>query len=255
MCHIRNGWVRYCWLTVRYLSPKGAIWALGAVVSHMLHHALRLAALLLALVSLTACGETHRWHQKTILEVETPNGLVSGGSVVEASVSWFGGIDKAMSSSAVSNGLRGEASFVEVAQGKYLFALLYTEEAARTTALFTDNPREEARHVTERLQTLKETRTLKPEKYPMLVTFTDVSNPKTVKLVDPENLAAAFGPGFALKSVKLELTDEKLTEGAVGHVLDWVQSPSILKNPVWATLPSLLQETIMGLKVPVGVKP
>ena len=164
-------------MTVRYLSLKGAIWALGAVVSHMLHHALRLAALLLALISLTACGERHSWHQKTILEVETPNGIVTGGSVVEASVSWFGGIDKAMSSSAAANGLRGEASFVEVAPGKYLFAVLYSEEAARTIAVFKDQPREDPRKVTERLQTLKETRTLKPEKYPMLVTFTDVSNP------------------------------------------------------------------------------
>ena len=186
--------------------------------------AFRNLVLLAVLSLLTACGERHSWHQKLILEVETPNGLVTGGSVVEASVSWFGGLDKAMSSNASANGLRGEASFVEVAPGKYLFALLDGEEAAHAIALFTDKPREEPRQVTERLQTLKETRVVPPGKYPRLVTFNDLRDPKSVKLVDSANLAAAFGPGFALKSVKLELTDEKVTKGAVGHVLGWEKS-------------------------------
>jgi hypothetical protein len=179
------------------------------------------AALLLSLAMLTACGETHTWRQKTILEVETPSGIISGGSVVEASVRWFEGIEK-LSSNAAANGVRGEASFVEVAPGRYLFALLDSEDAALAIAIFSDLPNEDARVVTKRLQTLKETRAVPQDKYPRLVTFTDVSDPKSVKLVDPSNLAAAFGPGFALKSVKLEVTDEKVTEGPVGMLLSWL---------------------------------
>jgi hypothetical protein len=61
-----------------------------------------------------------------------------------------------------------------------------------------------------------------PNLYPRFVTFTDVGNPKSVKLVDPANLAATFGPGFALKSVKLELTDEKVTTGLIEGALSWL---------------------------------
>jgi hypothetical protein len=173
--------------------------------------ALRFIALLAALSFLTACGEQHSWHQKTILEIETPNGIVVGSSVVEASVRWFEGIEK-LSSNAAANGVRGEASFVEVAPGRYLFALLDGEEAAHAIAIFSDLPNEDARVVTKRLQTLKETRAVPQDKYPRLVTFTDVSDPKSVKLVDPANLAAVFGPEVALKS---------MTRGAVEELLAW----------------------------------
>ena len=62
---------------------------------------------------------------------------------------------------------------------------------------------------------------LKPDNYPMLVTFDDIKDPKTVRQVDPFNLAATFGDGYALKSMQLEITDEKVTEGEVERVLGW----------------------------------
>jgi hypothetical protein len=39
--------------------------------------------------------------------------------------------------------------------------------------------------------------------YPLLVTFGDIADPKSVALVDPTNLAASFGPGVRLTSVML----------------------------------------------------
>ena len=56
---------------------------------------------------------------------------------------------------------------------------------------------------------------------PLLVTFTDIKDPTTVKKVDPDNLAATFGPGVSLKSITLEITDETVTEGKVEKIFVW----------------------------------
>ncbi|MEP4423828.1 MAG: hypothetical protein ABJ354_20510, partial [Nitratireductor sp.] len=65
------------------------------------------------------------------------------------------------------------------------------------------------------------------EAYPLLVTFTDIADPTTVRRVDPDDLAATFGPGVALKRITLEITDEKVTEGRVKAVLGWMNVPKI----------------------------
>ncbi len=184
-----------------------------------------LASMLVALFGLSACGEKHTWRQKTILEVETPNGIVTGGSVNEMTVDWFGGLELWINSSAVIARTRGEASFVEVAPNQYLFALLRDGEAFETAEVFREaGDNKETRPITARLEKLRERRTVQPSLYPMLVTFTDSNDPKTVQLVDPENLAATFGEGIELKGISVEITDEKVTEGAVERVLGWWNS-------------------------------
>lgn len=55
-----------------------------------------------------------------------------------------------------------------------------------------------------------------------MVTFGDIADPASVKLVDPADLADSFGPGVRLKAVTLEVTDEAVTEGVVERVLGWV---------------------------------
>ncbi|MEO6202469.1 MAG: hypothetical protein ABIU05_13315 [Nitrospirales bacterium] len=67
-----------------------------------------------------------------------------------------------------------------------------------------------------------EVRDLPRQNYPLLVTFTDINDPKTVQQVDPGNLAATFGPGVSLKRITLEITDEPVTEGKLESVLGWL---------------------------------
>ncbi|MDR4487064.1 MAG: hypothetical protein R3B83_06010 [Nitrospirales bacterium] len=54
----------------------------------------------------------------------------------------------------------------------------------------------------------------------LLVTFTDLTDPTTVKVVDPENLAPTFGPGVSLKRITLKITDEPVT-AKIESVLGW----------------------------------
>ncbi len=188
-------------------------------------------ALFLLVPVLSACGEkgaVHSWRQKLVLDVETPTGPKSGGSVVAVDVAWYSGWEMAMSNgTGVASYSKGEASFVEIAPGKYLFALSVYEPMQRTLHAFVDAPEElrkedGPRTITARLQSLRETRLVAREDYPVLVTFADVNDPKSVQLVDPANLATTFGPGVALKQITLEITNEKVTEGEVEEVLRWL---------------------------------
>jgi hypothetical protein len=63
------------------------------------------------------------------------------------------------------------------------------------------------------------------ESYPLLVTFTDLADPKTVRRIDPGNLAASFGPGYVLKAITLEITDEKTSGGRIENILRWLAWP------------------------------
>jgi hypothetical protein len=61
-----------------------------------------------------------------------------------------------------------------------------------------------------------------PADLPDLVTFGDVNNPKSVMLVDPNNLGATLGQGVSWRSMTLQVTDEPLTKGIDEH-LPWVR--------------------------------
>ncbi|MBL8579332.1 MAG: hypothetical protein JNK47_19175 [Mesorhizobium sp.] len=169
-----------------------------------------------------------QWNQRLILEVETPQGVVTGGSVVTIKVGsspkWAPGMGAGGMSGRVA---AGEASFVEIAPGRYLFALL--DEGAEQIPYYTffpagDNDRE--RQATE-LETLRGVRHVPHDRLPLLVTFTDVNDPTTVQRVDPNNLAATFGAGFWLRRVMLEITDEKVTKGRLKTALPWMDGSKI----------------------------
>jgi hypothetical protein len=189
---------------------------------------LMLIPLLLALLALTGC-ERYAWNQKLTVTVETPDGEVSASSV--SAVSWRKHWIQT-DGMGWSYEVTGEAVVVEVTPGRYLFALLkgagtteYMGSVAAASiagregrvidgALFAEvqGKRDRAAGVI----------TVPEVQYPMMVTFGDIADPASVKLVDPADLAASFGPGVRLKSVHLEVTDEAVTLGRVEEVLGWI---------------------------------
>ena len=54
---------------------------------------------------------------------------------------------------------------------------------------------------------------------PILVTFRDVMNPKSVEVVDPERFENTFGPNVRLKGVYVETTDDLLQRSAIAEKL------------------------------------
>ena len=72
---------------------------------------------------------------------------------------------------------------------------------------------------------------------PLLVRFGDLADPKSVTRVDPNDLAASFGPGVKLLRATIEITDDPVTTGIEKRLgwlaLPWEQQRLILKGPYW----------------------
>ena len=168
---------------------------------------------------------TYSWGQKTTVTVMTPEGERSGSAVVQ--VSWKDSPDILPDAPHLHYEVRGEATVVDLGDGKYLFALISGAER-RGLALFggsnslpldTDGllPLVKATAASR-----GESREVQPVYRPLLVTFADITDPASVARVDSDDLAAYFGPGYALSSITLAITDEKVTKGKVEAVLGWL---------------------------------
>jgi hypothetical protein len=182
------------------------------------------ALLILIALGLSACRQNFYWNQKLTVTVETPQGERSGSAVVYERVTYG---QQFMSGSLVQYDIKGEATVVEVAPGKYLFALLgegSTKELA--TRVWWDSFSEEQKRDPGKayriIESAREAREVPPKEYPLFVTFTDITDPMSVKEVKPDDLTASFGSGYSLKSITLEITDELATEGIVEDLAKWL---------------------------------
>lgn len=185
---------------------------------------------------------SYSWHQKMTVEVEVDGQLYSGFSVVGVSTTrhpdWLpveGSYDSKM---------WGEAVVLELPENRYLFALIQ-HAIYLAPKVFQDKMDGSLSESGERwariISNLREERDIASKDYPLLVTFRDLTDPKTVQKVDPENLAATFGSGVSLKRITLEITDEPVTEGKIGNVLGWLNHLKKYRtdptNPFTNTLP------------------
>jgi hypothetical protein len=188
------------------------------------------------------------WNQRLTITIETPQGARSGAAVQH--IAWAGPAtkdeNKPLGDGAHSSWtITGEAVVVEVAPGKYLFALL------KPPSGFLGEPGKNLAYALLQMKGLKgyvsSEATIKlikalpldqpvtvPEKaWPLMVTFGDINDPKTVQRVDPDDLTASFGPGVRLKAVTLAVTEEPVTEGRVEAFSFW---PTLKKQITFSGL-------------------
>lgn len=185
--------------------------------------------------SLVGCGniDTDRfaffyppYRFRLTLAVETPEGVRSGSSVIE------------VKNSISSNSIKGEAVSVELPNGQTLFALLrssamgssdWASEAVswipqdlRKDWALADDPN--GVYVGENYwknvatyrgnASVPRTRAMpwgEMDTYPYFVRFKDIQEPSSVEYVDPDDLAASFGPGYRFKSLTAHFTDAPVT--------------------------------------------
>ncbi|MCP4097481.1 MAG: hypothetical protein GY748_14685 [Planctomycetaceae bacterium] len=167
------------------------------------------------------------WNQKLTLEVETPQGIKTGSAIVGIEVSF--GPSGLGDISGTTQSWHGEASVVDLGEGRYLFALLghpiYMAQNTFAKSV-SDDPDYKvlnSKVFYPKMQRIEGPVPVPDHRYfPLLVTFTDINDPASVKKIDPDDLAASFGPGYSLKSITLEITDEPVTKGAVEKVLGWL---------------------------------
>ncbi len=119
----------------------------------------------------------------------------------------------------------GEAVVVDLGDGRHLFSLL-NNAATLPFEPFTSHFRgnDTAVDVVRSLKSEKPSIRLSSDQLPILVTFSNLDNPLSVRRINPENFAATFGAGVRLQRVTLEITEEPVTAGQVEAVLPWLES-------------------------------
>jgi len=215
-----------------------------------------MAGLMLVVATLSGCGNpSYTWHQKMTVTVSTPNGVKTGAAVSEVTASV--GRQGFLSEAIVAYTVKGEATVIDLGNGKYLFALLSssgnpTEYWAmrifyRRVMDQYPGSEDELNRFYSALVNMRDAAPFAADRYPLLITFADINDPKTAREVKPDNLAAAFGSGYALRSITLEITDDPVTDGEVQSVVHWIGDPNVMENPGWKNLPVFARQAIGGL--------
>jgi hypothetical protein len=190
---------------------------------------------------LTGCSTLFpmRYRFRMTAEVETPQGLRSGSSVMEVRAA-----REPMpfaEGHAVSAGLIGEAVAVDIAPRQTMFVLLTNVKSGdmlvgAVTQAFEPKARlgDDFLAGVEKLgQRGQRGRTvvLPPALYPKLVLFRDMRVSTSVEEVDPNNLSASFGPNVQLRRITLQTTDDSVTH-TLRSRLPWLSEyPEPVLNP------------------------
>jgi hypothetical protein len=174
---------------------------------------------------------TYSWNQRMTVEIEADGRTYSGSSVAEVSVRYQ---PRLLPDIGVATGrVRGEAVAIPMPEGRYLFALLSGpfERGAWTMfnagVLFSDLPHDPTGGPRSSMNAViagldNKTRTLPPDLYPMFVTFDDLTDSRSVREIEPENLEAEFGPGTRIAGIRLTITDDQVDNGDVRSILPWL---------------------------------
>ncbi len=198
------------------------IWRMKAVVT--------IAVLVIGWYILFPFGS---FNYKLTLLVDTPEGQKIGSAVRKIIVAKMPKLLPEEHGGSVD--IKGEAVVVDLGQRGVLFALLKENSRGEGDAKYmllkefpTDNVLMSLKGIWY-YQTLKIKKELSFDKLPMLVRFRDINDPKTVELVDPNDLEKTFGKGVRLVSATLEMTDERVTERVQKYMPPFDEKTGYLK--------------------------
>ena len=154
----------------------------------------------------TPKGEVHRF--RYVVEVDTPQGLVSGHSVIGMRVDCRYGLSgKQCGSSEVS-----EAAVVKLPDGRNLYALLWKNGQPQWTCCAGPTTWKPG-HSTAYREYL-------PNQFPDLVMFGDEHDPKSARLIDG---TVPFDQGYRIRRIYIAQTNESLTH-TINQRLPWLSS-------------------------------
>lgn len=168
---------------------------------------------------------SHRY--RLTIEVETPEGLKTGSSVIEPRARTQ---SPGLSLRSVVTRVRGDAVFVDLGNGKNVVGLMARGPEGRDV----DAPVRLAMEAFKarscrtsmcdwrQMQSMTGRRNMSPGLVPTLVTFANLNDPKTARIIRPGEFEAVFGPGYHFKRAWIEMTDDWVTRG-IKERLPWLE--------------------------------
>lgn len=215
----------------------------------------RLFVAISAVAALAGCSQSETYRYRMTVEVETPQGLRTGSSVIQVRTS-KGPAFPGPEAATLSTGIRGEAVAVDLPGGQTLFALLRNDDSVDAAGYYAEAAyaaREPSLRAMDwqglivAMKPMQGEAELPSSAYPMLVRFQNVSDPTTVEKVEPGNLAGAFGEGMRLRRITVEMTDDRLTEG-IEQRLPWLDNLERYRRDPQNRFTSVLPSEIGGLR-------
>ncbi len=184
-------------------------------------------------------------HYKLTINVQTPEGIVSGTTVREVKNTALKKKIEVLPGQGNPANIRGEAVVVDLGERGVFFGLMSND-------LYSGFPTIGA-STYKGLQYFNsldvgDKRDIPKKHWPQMVTFTDINDAKTVTRVlqtgycdwpsyrdkkcpvnegpyeVENNLESTFGKGVSIKSVTVEITDDKVTAGIVDNYLNWLSN-------------------------------
>lgn len=160
-------------------------------------------------------------HYKITIEIETPKGIKVGEAVRK--VSWMRQPRITPETQQLGQSLKGEAVTVDLGERGAVFSLIASNSYEE---LYEAIPAKNTNSSSERIQFYRNlkigTQAELKHHHPKMVTFNDLSDPKSVKLVYRQNwehenyktedhFNEVFGEGVQLKQITIEITDAPVT--------------------------------------------
>jgi hypothetical protein len=168
----------------------------------------------------------HTQRFRLTIEVETPEGIKSASNVIETTFrdsNW--GLPQ---SRGLHVKVRGDAVFLDLGHGHNLVALLgfgengLDQSKLAQLARFALAPGQ--RVSWQDSVNLKGAGELPRSHIPTLITFTDINDPKSARLVDPDLMSASFGPGYRFLRATVETTNDRPSQN-IDKTLPWWSQP------------------------------
>lgn len=155
----------------------------------------------------------YTYRYRMTVEVETPQGPRAGWAVREVRLERLHKLRWGSIGARIME--RGEAVAVDLPGGQTLFALICLDPSLTWSSGFGEGMKSvwDAAKADKRIGVMSPMPQCPAERsgYPQLVRFRDPDDAKSIELVDPANLAAAFGAGVTLRRITIQMTDDPVT--------------------------------------------
>ena len=165
---------------------------------------------------------TYTYRYRMTVEVIVDGVMRSGSSVVEIKIQTQ---PAAGSVPPIYPYVSGEAVVVDLGNGRNLFALLADGSNANgVDYAYYVVPKVFDIQDLAKLPKLHGTREIFPSYPPAFVTFKNLDDPSSARVVNPETFESEFGRNVRLNRVWIEMTNEPVTKGLVEKKLPWLKS-------------------------------